>query len=68
MVLMRDVGGSLADIAAFMHEMELRHGLQPKRRGIEKIRQLALKLQDSSRLTEVCSMGHVKGGIISWAY
>lgn len=50
----RELGSSLVDVAAFMHEVELRHGLLPKRRGIEKIRQLALKLQDTNELTKVC--------------
>lgn len=43
------VGRSLGDIAAFMHEMELRHGYVSSpddRRGIERMRQLAKELQE----------------------
>ncbi|OCH94085.1 hypothetical protein OBBRIDRAFT_885018 [Obba rivulosa] len=43
-----DLGSSLADVAAFMHEMELQQGMLPRKddgRGIERIRQLAYKLQ-----------------------
>lgn len=46
---LRAIGASLADIAAFMHETEVELGYQPRRddgRGIEKIRQLALKIQN----------------------
>ncbi|KAH9938063.1 uncharacterized protein B0H18DRAFT_965318 [Fomitopsis serialis] len=43
------VGRSLGDIAAFMHEMEVRHGYVTSpndRRGIERMRQLAKELQE----------------------
>lgn len=46
--LLKDLGMSLADIAAFMQEVEIRHGFVPKKddgRGIERIRQMALRLQ-----------------------
>ncbi|KXN87915.1 hypothetical protein AN958_07925 [Leucoagaricus sp. SymC.cos] len=47
---LRAVGVSLADVAAFMHEMELQMGLQSGKntdsRGIERLRLLALRMQD----------------------
>ncbi|EPS92902.1 hypothetical protein FOMPIDRAFT_1154353, partial [Fomitopsis schrenkii] len=48
---LKDVGRSLADIAAFMHEVEVRQGYVPSpddKRGIERARQLAKKLQELS--------------------
>ncbi|THH33689.1 hypothetical protein EUX98_g619 [Antrodiella citrinella] len=47
---LREVGKSLADVAAFMHEVEIQQGLANRPndgRGIERIRQLAYKLFDS---------------------
>lgn len=46
--MLRDLGTSLGNVAAFMHEVELQHGYTPRindGRGIERIRQLAYKLQ-----------------------
>ena len=46
--MLKAIGTSLADVAAFMHEMELHQGYPPRAndgRGIERIRQLAYKLQ-----------------------
>lgn len=48
---LRDMSSSLADIAAFMHEVEVRQGFNVRKndgRGIEKIRQLAYRLQNLS--------------------
>ncbi|KAI0337536.1 hypothetical protein BDW22DRAFT_1433196 [Trametopsis cervina] len=45
---LRDLSSSLADIAAFMHEVEIQQGFVYRKndgRGIERIRQLAYKLQ-----------------------
>jgi hypothetical protein len=49
--ILKDIGSSLADVAAFMHEVELRQGLPPgvDQRGIDRIRKLALRLQSSIR-------------------
>ncbi|KAI0081795.1 hypothetical protein K474DRAFT_1703644 [Panus rudis PR-1116 ss-1] len=48
--VLRELGVSLADVAAFMHEVEVQHPLatrkQPDGRGIERIRQLAYKFQN----------------------
>ncbi|EMD40715.1 hypothetical protein CERSUDRAFT_91451 [Gelatoporia subvermispora B] len=47
---LEELGSSLADIAAFMHEVELQQALPPKKgdgRGIERIRQLAYKWQNA---------------------
>ncbi len=56
---LRDLGTSLADIAAFMQEVEIKHGFIPKKddgRGIERIRQMALKLQKKVKGQDVgCS-------------
>jgi len=44
---LKDLGTSLADVAAFMQEVELKEGYTTRKddgRGIERIRQLALKL------------------------
>ncbi|KAF8845742.1 hypothetical protein BDN67DRAFT_961374 [Paxillus ammoniavirescens] len=49
--LLPQLGLSLADLAAFMHEVELHQGLPSSAtndRGIEKLRSLALKLQITS--------------------
>ncbi|KAH7916156.1 hypothetical protein BJ138DRAFT_1140313, partial [Hygrophoropsis aurantiaca] len=50
LAILPQLGLSLADVAAFMHEVELYQGL-PSRpssdHGVEKLRTLALKLQDS---------------------
>ncbi|OBZ77152.1 hypothetical protein A0H81_04071 [Grifola frondosa] len=46
---LKDLGVSLADVAAFMHEVEVSQGYTPRKddgRGIERMRQLALRLQD----------------------
>ncbi|KZT66030.1 hypothetical protein DAEQUDRAFT_813877 [Daedalea quercina L-15889] len=46
---LKDVGRSLADVAAFMYEVEVRQGYVPRpddRRGIERARQLAKRLQE----------------------
>lgn len=46
---LKDVGRSLADIAAFMHEVEVRQGYLPSpddKRGIERARHLAQMLQE----------------------
>ncbi|KAI0084172.1 hypothetical protein BDY19DRAFT_973466 [Irpex rosettiformis] len=45
---LRDLSSSLADIAAFMHEVEVQQGFVSRKndgRGIDKIRQLAYRLQ-----------------------
>ncbi|KAH9936965.1 hypothetical protein B0H21DRAFT_58678 [Amylocystis lapponica] len=45
---LRGLGSPLADVAAFMHEVEVQQGYTPRGddgRGIEKIRQVALKMQ-----------------------
>jgi hypothetical protein len=45
---LRELGRSLADVAAFMHEVELEQGLSTQRadqRGIERLRALALRMQ-----------------------
>ena len=49
MATLRDLSPSLADIAAFMHEVELQQGFVSRKndgRGIERIRQFAYKLQN----------------------
>lgn len=46
---LQELGTSLADVAAFMHEVEIQQGLSSRKsdgRGIEKIRQLAVKLRN----------------------
>ncbi len=51
------LGGSLADIAAFMQEVEIRQGWTPRPddgRGIERARQLAKRLLDETA-TAVCA-------------
>lgn len=48
MSTLRDLSSSLADIAAFMHEVEVQQGFVTRKndgRGIERIRQMAYKLQ-----------------------
>ena len=48
MATLRDLGPSLADIAAFMHEVEVQQGYVSRKndgRGIERIRQFAYRLQ-----------------------
>ena len=48
MSTLRDLSPSLADIAAFMHEVEVQQGFVTRKndgRGIERIRQMAYKLQ-----------------------
>jgi len=45
---------SLADVAAFMHEMEVEQGLSTRgvdQRGIERLRLLALKMQTPSQVS-----------------
>lgn len=43
---LHELGTSLADIAAFMHEIEIQQGLSSKKsEGIERIRQLAVKFR-----------------------
>lgn len=45
---MTELGKSLADVAAFMHEVEIQQGFVTRPndgRGIERIRQLAYKLE-----------------------
>lgn len=61
MAALRDLSPSLADIAAFMHEVELQHGLMSQKndgRGIERIRQFAYKLQSLlvAHAENVCTM------------
>lgn len=49
---------SLADIAAFMQEVEIKHGFVPKKddgRGIERIRQMAMRLQRMVKREDVSS-------------
>ena len=47
---LRALGPSLADIAAFMHEMELRMGIEPlsrdAQRRVDRLRISALRLQN----------------------
>ena len=46
---LRDLSTSLADIAAFMHEVEVSHGFVSRKNdghGVERIRQLAYRLQN----------------------
>jgi len=53
---LREVGKSLADVAAFMHEVEIQQGLANRPndgRGIERIRQLAYKLLDSLQISNM---------------
>ena len=53
---LKDLSSSLADIAAFMHEVEVQQGFVSRKndgRGIERIRQLAYKLQRLSIDKEV---------------
>jgi hypothetical protein len=59
MSALRDLSPSLADIAAFMHEVELQQGFVTRKndgRGIERIRQFAYKLQSIlvSEVPQVC--------------
>ncbi|PCH40997.1 hypothetical protein WOLCODRAFT_151036 [Wolfiporia cocos MD-104 SS10] len=52
----KELGTSLADVAAFMHEVELQQGYSPRKsdgRGIERMRRLAQKLQDLPEPTDV---------------
>lgn len=44
---LRALGTSLADIAAFMHEIELEMGMNQGKdhRGIDKLRRLALRME-----------------------
>lgn len=61
---LKDVGRSLADIAAFMHEVEVRQGYVPSpddKRGIERARQLAKKLQELSNTLPNGSSSQVWG-------
>jgi hypothetical protein len=47
-VILRELGRSLADVAAFMHEVELEQGFsvqRPDQRGIDRLRTLALRMQ-----------------------
>jgi hypothetical protein len=49
---MAALGNSLADVAAFMHEMELDQGLSTKgedQRGIERLRLLGVKMSKGER-------------------
>lgn len=49
MSAMKNIGTSLADVAAFMHEVELQQGYIPRKgdgRGIERMRHLAKHLQE----------------------
>jgi hypothetical protein len=53
--VVRDLGESLADVAAFMHEVDIRQGFWTQRTDngeIERMRQVALKLQNLSLHTE----------------
>lgn len=53
---MGELGTSLADMAAFMQEVELQQGLATKgndRRGIERLRLLALRMQKIPQQHEV---------------
>jgi hypothetical protein len=53
--VVRDLGESLADVAAFMHEVDIRQGFWTQRTDngeIERMRQVALKLQNLSLYTE----------------
>ena len=48
LTVFRELGVSLADIAAFMHEVDIRQGFWTQRTDngeIERIRQIALRLQ-----------------------
>ena len=61
MSTLRDLSPSLADIAAFMHEVELQQGFATRKndgRGIERIRQFAYKLQNilMSEVPLVCDL------------
>ena len=50
------MSSSLADIAAFMHEVEVQQGFPARKndgRGIERIRQLAYRLQNLPADTKV---------------
>ena len=56
---LRDLSSSLADIAAFMHEVEVQQGFVSRKndgRGIERIRQLAYKLQGLPMDNEVSGL------------
>ncbi|EIN10804.1 hypothetical protein PUNSTDRAFT_132874 [Punctularia strigosozonata HHB-11173 SS5] len=49
--VLRDLGTSLADVAAFMHEVDIRQGFwtqRPDNGEIERMRQIALRLQNIS--------------------
>jgi len=55
-VTLSELGVSLADVAAFMQEIELGQGLTTKRRdqrGIERLRSVALKMRDLSQVSVV---------------
>jgi len=44
-------------MAAFMQEIELEHGLPTKgkdQRGIERLRSLALKMKEFSKVSDLC--------------
>ncbi|TFY50894.1 hypothetical protein EVJ58_g10842 [Rhodofomes roseus] len=62
----RDVGRSMGDVAAFMHEVELLHGYVASpgdRRGIERIRQFAKKLQELPNALPGCTTAQVRGSL-----
>ena len=45
---MKDLARALADVAAFIHEVEIREGLVPRPgdgRGVERMRELGQKLE-----------------------
>jgi len=53
--VLQEVGLSLADVAAFMHEVEIRQGWPTKTRddhGIDRMRQLAIKLHCNRQTSE----------------
>jgi hypothetical protein len=55
---LRELGTSLADVAAFMHETEVREGLETRgedRRGIGRLRFLALRMHNSPERSQVSS-------------
>lgn len=52
---LKELGTSLADVAAFMHEVELQQGYTPRKgdgRGIERIRRLAKTLEELPTASE----------------
>ncbi|KAF9452206.1 hypothetical protein P691DRAFT_661552 [Macrolepiota fuliginosa MF-IS2] len=69
----RALGVSLADVAAFMHEIELQMGLQSgadnDKRGIHRLRILALQMQNLSQKEKckVCTTA-IQQGIIDLMY